>query len=143
MEDTHVWVMDASGGNRRELGGSLDSRQGAPQWSPDGHAIYFTAQERGATQLYRVPVTVASPRWLAQARDEGGSIGSWSVAGKDVLAYALSTPSEPGDLYLKQATMARRLTSLNQSWMGGKKDTLVSVVSLPSSRSTERRLKPS
>ena len=129
MEDTHIWVMDASGDNRRELGGGLDSRQGAPQWSPDGHAIYFTAQERGTTRLYRVPVTGGQPDIVTPARDEGGSIGSWSVARKDVLAYALSTASEPGDLYLKQATTARRLTSLNQPWMGGKK--VASVVSLP------------
>ena len=28
MEDTHVWLIDADGGNRRELGGMLDNRQG-------------------------------------------------------------------------------------------------------------------
>ena len=36
MEDTHIWVLDAASGERRELGITIDNRQGAPQWSPDG-----------------------------------------------------------------------------------------------------------
>ena len=47
MEDTHVWLMDAPGGNRRELV-TIDNRQGQPQWSPDGRSVYFTVQERGS-----------------------------------------------------------------------------------------------
>jgi Tol biopolymer transport system component len=42
MEDTHVWLMKADGSNRREIGNILDNRQGAPQWSPDGRAVYLT-----------------------------------------------------------------------------------------------------
>ena len=54
MEDTHVWMLDADGKNRREIGGGLDARQGEPQYSNDGQWIYFTAQERGEVHLYRV-----------------------------------------------------------------------------------------
>src|SRR5579885_815697 len=35
MEDTHVWVMNADGSRRREIGAVIDNRQGAPQWTPD------------------------------------------------------------------------------------------------------------
>jgi Tol biopolymer transport system component len=45
MEDTHVWVMDADGSNRREIGAAVDNRQGAPNWSLDGNAVYFTVQD--------------------------------------------------------------------------------------------------
>src|SRR5262245_38245515 len=31
MEDTHVWTMDADGGNRKEAGGGIDNRQGPPR----------------------------------------------------------------------------------------------------------------
>jgi hypothetical protein len=55
MEDTHVWVMDASGGNRRDAGRAIDNRQGRVAWSPEGDALYFTVQERGNTRLYRLP----------------------------------------------------------------------------------------
>ncbi len=77
MENTHVWVMNADGGNRHEVGESLDNRQGAPRWSPDGRSLLFTVQERGETHLCRIPaVGGKSERVLA----ERGSVGSWSVA---------------------------------------------------------------
>jgi len=31
MEDTHVWVMNADGGDRREIGAVVDNRQGTPR----------------------------------------------------------------------------------------------------------------
>src|SRR5260370_1659430 len=51
MADTHVWVMNADGSDRREIGAVLDNRQGAPRWPPDGSAVYFTLQERGSNRL--------------------------------------------------------------------------------------------
>jgi len=51
MEDTHIWMMNAGGGNRREVGGMIDNRQGAPSWAPDGRSIYCTVQERGTVSL--------------------------------------------------------------------------------------------
>ena len=72
MEDTHVWVMNADGSNRHEVGAGIDNRQGAPQWSPDGKAIYFTVQERGSTKLMRATVPPArgthSSQWPRRGR---------------------------------------------------------------------------
>jgi dipeptidyl aminopeptidase/acylaminoacyl peptidase len=132
MEDTHVWVMDASGANRRELGAALDARQGPPQWSPDGRAIYFTAQERGNTRLYRVAVAGGQPEVIAPTAQDGGSIGSWSIGKNDTLAYSLSTPSEPGDLHLQQGTAVKRLTSVNEPWIKSKKIAPVEAVQFKS-----------
>ena len=55
MEDTHVWIMNSDGSNRREIGNAVDNRQGAPQWASDGSAVYFTVQERGSNHLLRLP----------------------------------------------------------------------------------------
>src|SRR5436190_8944591 len=44
MEDTHVWVMNADGSNRSEVGGGVDNRQSDPQWSADGRSLYVSAQ---------------------------------------------------------------------------------------------------
>src|SRR5574341_90469 len=41
MEDTHVWLINADGSNRREIGAGLDQRQGTPGWSSDGTAVRF------------------------------------------------------------------------------------------------------
>ena len=54
MEDTHVWLMNADGSNRQEIGAVIDNRQGAPQWSPDGKSLYFAVQERGHYHLARL-----------------------------------------------------------------------------------------
>ncbi len=53
-EDTHVWVIDAGGGNRQELSGALDRRARAPRWSRDNRSIFFLAGDRGQTLIYAV-----------------------------------------------------------------------------------------
>jgi Tol biopolymer transport system component len=113
MEDTHVWVMGADGSGRRELC-RVDNRQGAPEWARDGQAVYMTIQSRGSTRLYRQGLTGdAQP-----VTPETGSVGAWSLAGPNRVAYAMSTPDGPSDLYVKpvaQETSAiLQLTSLNK-----------------------------
>ena len=119
MEDTHVWVMNADGSNRREVGAAIDDRQGAPQWSADGKAIYFTVQEHGNAKLYRVAAAGGNAELVVPASDEKSSVGTWSVAKGDVLACALTTPSSPGELFVKQGTTpAKAVTSLNKQILG-------------------------
>jgi dipeptidyl aminopeptidase/acylaminoacyl peptidase len=113
MEDTHVWVMGADGSGRRELC-RVDNRQGAPEWSRDGQAVYLTIQSRGSTRLYRQGLTGDAQL----VTPEAGSVGAWSLAGSNRVAYATSTPGGPSDLYVKpvgQETSAiLQLTSLNK-----------------------------
>jgi dipeptidyl aminopeptidase/acylaminoacyl peptidase len=117
MEDTHIWVMDADGGHRRELDTGIDNRQGAPRWSADGKSLYFTVQERGTTHLYRAPVDGGQP----QRMELGGAVGSWSLGG-GALAYSLTTNSSPGELYVKRGDGAAvQLTSLNHDLLGARK----------------------
>jgi Tol biopolymer transport system component len=47
MEDDHVYVMNADGSARRELGAAVDNRQGPPQFSPDGRYVYFVPNNNG------------------------------------------------------------------------------------------------
>jgi dipeptidyl aminopeptidase/acylaminoacyl peptidase len=128
MEDTHVWLMDGSSGNRRELA-TIDNRQGQPQWSPDGSSVYFTVQERGSVRLYRIPAAGGEPTVVAPAPDEAGAIGSWSIARgtrSDIIAYALSTPKAPAELFVKQGDApATALTSLNRDLLAGKTTAVV------------------
>jgi dipeptidyl aminopeptidase/acylaminoacyl peptidase len=120
MEDTHVWVMDADGGNRREIGAVLDDRQGAPGWDPDGTAVYFTVQQRGSVRLVRLPVNGDSPEYIVKDR---GLVGSWSVGKKGALAYGFSTPADMAQLFYRDSASgaSRRLTDLNAELLAGKK----------------------
>lgn len=120
MEDTHVWLIDGSGSNRRELG-TLDNRQGVPQWSVAGDAVLTTVQERGSVRLYRLPVNGGAPQVLAPRSDQPARVGSWSL-GKEVLAFALETPEHPSELFVKRGTgAAQAVTSLNRELLHNRK----------------------
>jgi dipeptidyl aminopeptidase/acylaminoacyl peptidase len=109
MEDTHAWVMNADGTNRREIG-AIDNRQGAPEWTDDSAALLFTVQERGNVRLYRAPITGGKPEPIVSER---GAVGSMSMR-KNTLAYALATPSDQAELYVRVGSSApRRMTDLN------------------------------
>jgi dipeptidyl aminopeptidase/acylaminoacyl peptidase len=117
MEDTHIWLIDADGKNRRELAGAIDNRQGAVAWADDGRSVMFTVQERGNVHLYRMPVAGGTP--VAVVNDRG-SVGSWSVHGNQI-AYAFTSPSDQAELYLKTGDgAAEQLTDLNRQALSGK-----------------------
>jgi dipeptidyl aminopeptidase/acylaminoacyl peptidase len=118
MEDTHVWVMNADGSNRREIGAAIDNRQGTPGWSADGSAVYFTVQERGSNHLVRLPVGGGAPEYILK---NDGFVGSWSVAKNGALAYSYSSPSDAPELFYKSGSAApRQLTDLNKELLAGK-----------------------
>lgn len=112
MEDTHIWLIDVDGSGRRELGRLIDNRQGPPEWSPDGSAIYFTVQDRGHVRLYRLPVTGGPPEVIIS---DAGAVTSWSVGKGHAIAYALHSPQDLPQLYLKiGGAGGQRLTDLNR-----------------------------
>jgi dipeptidyl aminopeptidase/acylaminoacyl peptidase len=119
MEDTHVWLMNADGSNRREIGNVIDNRQGAPQWAPDGSAVYFTVQERGDNHLVRLPVSGGLPEYIVK---DAGVVAAWSVGKNGAVAYGFITPRDSSQLYYKSSGAAalRKLTDLNQELFAGK-----------------------
>jgi len=152
MEDTHVWVMNADGSNRTELGAGIDNRQGEPQWAPDGKSLYFSVQERGSTKLMRMPAgdpKGSPPRASPQGGGnplglpeavvtEPGSLGSWSVRATKI-AYAFTTPGGPPELFLKVAgdAPAAQLTTLNQEFLATKSVAPVEAFTFKSFDGTE------
>jgi len=112
MEDTHAYVINADGTARREVG-TIDNRQGSPEWTPDGRALLFTVQERGMVRLYRQPIAGGKPELVVGER---GSVGSFSMA-KTVLAYTLATPTDLTQLFIA----GRKMTDLNADLLRGKR----------------------
>ncbi len=116
MEDTHIWLMDADGSERREIGASIDNRQGAPLWSPDGSAVFFTVREQGLSRLYRALVSGAS---AGLAIGGNGSVGSFAVS-DEAIAYTLSTREDQAQLHLYRDSSDTQLTDLNSETLAGR-----------------------
>ena len=118
MEDTHVWLMNSDGSDRREIGAVLDDRQGAPQWSSDGSAVYFSVQERGSIHLVRLPISSGKPEYVVK---DVGTMAGWSVGKDGTLAYGFASPRDMSELYLRASNGApRKLTDLNAQLLSGK-----------------------
>jgi dipeptidyl aminopeptidase/acylaminoacyl peptidase len=119
MEDTHVWVMNADGSNRREIGAAVDSRQSAPQWAPDGTAVYFRVQERGSFLLVRLPIKEGPVEYVLK---DPGFVNGWSVGKNGAMAYSYSSPKDTAQLFYRStpSAPARKLTDLNAELFAGK-----------------------
>ncbi len=118
MEDTHVWTMDADGTNRREIGGAIDNRQGPPQWSADGRALFFTVQERGLVRLYRVAADTAAAQAVDCRSRRGGAVRSRSRRSPGVRVYQHARSGAALRGHRHRATKA--LTDLNRDVLAGK-----------------------
>jgi dipeptidyl aminopeptidase/acylaminoacyl peptidase len=111
MEDTHVFVMNADGAGRIELGGVIDNRQVEAGWAPDGSAVYVAVQERGNRHLRRLPLTGGSGETVVSG---DVLLLSWSVAKGGKLAYSARTRSDFAELYLRTGSESvKKLTDLN------------------------------
>ena len=118
MEDTHVWLIDADGRNRRELTAGIDNRQVDAGWSPDGKWVYFIVQRRGNTILARVPASGGPPETIVTDR---GTVGGWSVSKDGDIAYAFASPGDLAEIYYgKPEQPSKKLTDLNADVMAGK-----------------------
>ena len=118
MEDTHVWVMNADGSDRREIGAAIDNRQGSPQWAGDGNSVYFTVQERGSNYLVRLPVSGGKPEYIVK---DPGFVGAFSIGKDGTVAYSYASPRDLTELYLKKGNAAaRKLTDVNAQVFTGK-----------------------
>ncbi len=118
MEDTHVWLINADGSDRREISSMIDNRQGAPAWSADGKAVFFTVQDRGNVRLYRLPVAGGTPEVIINDR---GSVGAWSVANDNSIAYSFASPADLAQLFVKSGNAAtKKITNLNADVLASK-----------------------
>lgn len=117
MEDTHAWIMNADGTQRREIGSVIDQRQHGLTWSPNGDAVYFAYTERGSSRLARVALAGGQPEILV---NEPGTVGSFSVGKSGEIAYAFATPKDMPELYFRDGSGAQAVTSLNSDILSGK-----------------------
>ena len=100
------------------LTGSLDYSVGAFLWAPGGAALYFDAEEKGRTAVFRLtPATKKIERIL-----DGHSVSSLALStdGRPLyfLKQALHRPNDVWSLDLKTKTLAQ-LTKVNADLLAG------------------------
>jgi dipeptidyl aminopeptidase/acylaminoacyl peptidase len=110
---TDLYRFPLSGGGPMNLTAEWDLLPGAPQASPDGRHVYFTAGTAGTTQLFRVPVAGGRVEQITSGDRRRSDVSiSWSAAR---LAYAASSVTAPWEAFTAglDGTNERTLTRVN------------------------------
>jgi dipeptidyl aminopeptidase/acylaminoacyl peptidase len=116
--NTHVAVIDLAGGQHRWVSSALDRTFAPypdtqrPHWLDDS-TLLVAMEDRGNVHLYRVAAD--GPRAPEPVWDEQGCVTGYDAAA-GVVAFTLSTPTSPGELFVTDGDTARRLTDLTASF---------------------------
>ncbi len=144
----HLWVVPAAGDGAaapRDLLAGWDAGVGSgtggdmmsatmpgPMWTPDGKALLFSGNRRGASDLYRVDLREqkdGAPAAIEQLTSGKHALyGCSMTADRSRMVAAVGTQTNPGDIYCYQfdptgrhcpTSKPRRLTDIN-AWLRGR-----------------------
>jgi len=117
-QDSHLYVMDADGSNRRILTETFDRSPQGILWAPDESGIYINVESDGWRNLYFVPlagggrpITKGSQLLTVTSVNKSGEmvgVSSTSLKPNDVVALSVKTPA------------IRALTAVNEDILAGK-----------------------
>ena len=137
MEDTHVWVMNADGSQRVEIGAGVDNRQGEPRWSADGRQRLLHAA--GARRGPAGPAAGGRRRGRpgGQGPRQRRRVGAWARAASPTRSLPPNGPSELYTLDLGATAPPERRTTLNAPLLATRAVAAGGGVPLPSADGTE------
>lgn len=123
-DDTYItnklYVMGIDGSNPRQLAAELDRSPEDLTWAPDNSGVYFTAQDRGTSNLYFAPLN--GP---VRKVTEGTHLFSLSsVSSRGLAVGTLTSYHQPGDvvsLDLRRPQRFNQLTAVNADVLEGRK----------------------
>lgn len=97
-----VVLYDRKAGTRRMLAENWDRSADSPQWSPDSQTLYFTAEDKGRSPVWTLPVSgTADPKRLI----EGGAQSSLALSGDGkMLAWVRTTINLPPAVFAGAST---------------------------------------
>lgn len=122
--DTKVYVMNIDGSSPRLVSGEWDRSPSEIKWSPDGGALYFTAQNEGSQNLYQLPLAGPGAGKVQPITTGAHMLTVSDLSSKGVAVGTLTNPTKPGDVVifdLKTPATIKQLTFVNDDVLAGKK----------------------
>jgi len=119
-EQDNLYLMDADGGNLRELAAGLDRSMGKLAWAPNGRSLYVEIENAGQIDLFEIDTD--GDHAIAVSGLGGTSIGrpyasadfSVSTEGRPVIAYTAGSTDRPAEIAVAGRRVKNRvLTALN------------------------------
>ena len=122
-----LYVMNRDGGSARVITGDFDRDVNAPRWSPDGTAIWFLADERGNSGIWRADLRGKVERVagnVGSSTSAYGGGGAFTIASDGAYAMTYTRPDVPGDVAVGRAgagdASPKVLTSVNADLFAGR-----------------------
>ena len=120
-----LYVMNRDGSGARVVTADLDRDVAAPRWSPDGSAIWFLADERGNTGIWRADLRGKVERVtgnVGSSTSAYGGGGAFSIASDGSYAMTYARPDVPGDVAVGRAGAGapKVVTSVNADLFAGR-----------------------
>jgi len=131
VTEAQVYVMLARGGKAKSLTTEYDRTLGsalatdlrspehapsAPQWSKDGATIYFTATDRGASNVYSISAKGGAVKPVTRGAHH--IIGYSYAPATNRLAYIASDPIHPNDVFVATGSgAAKQITHINNEML--------------------------
>lgn len=116
-QPSDVCVMNASGGEARNLTERWDYDPNAIAWTPDGRALTFQAEYQGSSHLFRVQARGGQVEQVTSGLRQLGAVSA-SADGR-MMAYTGTDVSHPVELFAAagDGSGERRLTSFNDAYV--------------------------
>jgi dipeptidyl aminopeptidase/acylaminoacyl peptidase len=127
-----LYLMDASGANKRALAADFDRAPDNLIWANDGSGIYFTVEDRGTNNLWFEPVKGGAPTQITEGNqqlltssisEQGRAVGVLSSATEagDVVTFTVNAPRARPATELGDFRTPHRLTAVNDDLLEGRK----------------------
>jgi dipeptidyl aminopeptidase/acylaminoacyl peptidase len=122
--DAKLYVMNIDGTNPRLVSGDWDRAPSQLKWAADGNTLYFSAQNEGTQNLYRLPITGTGGGSVQPVTTGTHMLSVADISAKGVAVGTLTSPNKPGDIItfdLKSPAGVKQLTFVNDDVLAGKK----------------------
>ena len=112
----HIAVSPATGGPAKVLTLSFDRMSRQPQFSPDGSAIYFIADDDGSQNLCRIPAAGGD---ITRSISGRVTISGYNIAKSGPIAAVITTADRPAEVFAGDGTPGSlvRISHVNDAFM--------------------------